>query len=87
MPLTSNRRLVLRILLWDFKQWLRYGGLAVFVTGISCMPGNALTSPETWTSLFVVLAAAGFFARFGAVLMALGILLFCTSFLIRDNSK
>jgi hypothetical protein len=81
----SHHRLFLRMLLLDFKQWLKYGGFAVFVTGLTCMPGSALSNPKAWTSLFPVLAAAGLVVRFGAVLMVLGVLLFCSSFLIRGD--
>jgi hypothetical protein len=78
-----RRHIYLRVLLLDVKQWLKYGGLAIFVTGLTCMPGSALSNPKTWTSLFPVLAAAGFLVRFGVVLMVFGAFLFGSSFLIR----
>ena len=70
------------------KEWLksglRWSGLAVFVVGLTCMP-LPLVSPKATTSVFPAFAAAGLLIRYGAVLMAVGALLFGSSFLIHND--
>jgi hypothetical protein len=72
------------------KGWLKYGlrggGIALFVIGLTCMPGP-LVNPKATTSLFPVLAAGGLLIRYGAVMMVTGALLFGSSFLIHDDAR
>jgi hypothetical protein len=72
------------------KDWLKYGlrgsGIAIFVIGLTCMPGP-LVNPKATTSLFPVLAAGGLLMRYGAVMMGIGALLFGSSFLIHNDSE
>ena len=73
----------------DFKEWLKYGlrggGLALFATGLSCMP-LPLVNPKATSSLFQVFAAGGLLIRYGVVMMVIGALLFGGSFLIHEDS-
>jgi uncharacterized protein YjeT (DUF2065 family) len=70
---------------WKYllKNALRGAGMAVFVVGLTCLPGPPVTNPEATTSLFPWLAASGLLVRYGIAAMLIGALLFGSSFLVR----
>jgi hypothetical protein len=81
----TKKNLIFRALVKDrLKYGLRWGGMALFVVGVTCMPG-ALVNPKATTSLFATFAAAGLLIRYGVVMMIVGALLFGSSFLVHDD--
>jgi hypothetical protein len=83
----ANTTPIFRAILKErLKYGLRWSGIAVFVIGLTCMPG-ALVNPKATTSLFAVFAAGGLLIRYGAVTMLIGALLFGSSFLIPNDSE
>lgn len=65
----------------QLKGLIRGTGIAIFASGLSCMPAP-LVNPVAFASLFPVLAAAGMLVRFGMITAAFGAVLFGISFMM-----
>lgn len=81
MTKDSIRRAVLKERL---RTGLMVAGITLFLCGLLCMPGP-LVNPKATTSLFAAFAAAGLVIRYGVALMAIGVLLFGSAFLIHRD--
>ena len=66
------------------KSALRFTGLALFIVGFTCMP-IPVTSPKAVTSVFPWIAWSGALIRYGAWMMAAGVVLFALSFALRGR--
>jgi hypothetical protein len=64
------------------KNILRLLGAGLILCGFTCMP-FPVTNPEATTSVFPWLAMNGDLAKVGAWAIAVGVLLFATSFVVR----
>ncbi len=66
------------------KSALRYGGLGLFMVGLTFMP-IPVTDPKAVTSVFPWIAWSGAVMRYGAWMMAAGVVLFALSFAWRSR--